>query len=138
MGSDMYAHVEYKPRTPSPHHGYEHFAEVYIERDYRLFALIGGKQYSDVVEPLYSFRGLPKDMSSGLKTRHEIFGGTSIASWINLTEVKNVLEWHENLFVNDANRAVIPNHRILKAIIRVMEFFEEDNPNSTRLVFWFD
>src|SRR5690349_17490493 len=115
MGSDMYAHIEYKPRTPFPHQGYEHFAEVYIQRDYGL-------------EPLYDLRGLPKDMSSGLKARHEIFGGTSIASWLTLPEVKNVQEWHENWFVNDANRGIIDNYRILKAIVRVMEFFEEDNP----------
>ena len=137
MGSDMYAHIEYKPRTPLRGQEYEHFAEVYVEREYRLFALLGGRQYSGVVEPLYDFRGLPKDMSSRLKWEHEE-NGSSIASWLSLTEFKNVQEWHENWFVNDANRGITDNYRILKAIVRVMEFFEEDNPNSTRLVFWFD
>jgi hypothetical protein len=141
MGSDMTAHIEYKPHTPFSEQGYKHFAKVHINREYRLFALICGYRYSEDevygLEPLYDFRGIPIDASDSVKDQAKDYGSLT-GSWLNLAEVKNVQEWHENWFVTDTNRGIIDNYWILKAIIRVMEFFEEDYPNSTRLVFWFD
>lgn len=101
MGSDMYAYIEYKPLPPFPSGEYDLFAKVQIDREYGLFALVGGKTYSDVIEPLYDFRGLPKDMSEALKWIHEEDGGTSIASWLNLLELRNVQQRYEELIVND-------------------------------------
>src|SRR5689334_12621581 len=102
MGSDMTAHIEYKPRTGFPHQGYEHFARVYIDREYRLFALICGYRYSEDevygLEPLYDFRGMPIDVSNSVKDEYREYG-LSTGSWLNLAEVRNVQEWHENWFV---------------------------------------
>ena len=61
MGQDIHCHIEYRVRR-GVRAWYNCFGTCYIERCYRLFALLGGR-HQEGVEPPFPLRGVPSDLT---------------------------------------------------------------------------
>jgi len=55
MSQIICSHVEYKQAR------YSYFGRVYFERDYTLFALLGGGPHPENARPCFALRGIPAD-----------------------------------------------------------------------------
>jgi hypothetical protein len=136
MSTNIRAYVEYKRLDE-----YSLFAQVYLEGDYELFALMANVRYEPAVfsgiEPVSPPKGLPLDISKKLKLMLENDGGIE-ASWLTTEELEEVHRRYMRIPAKDASeyRQEVAPYIELQAIIALLKTLDTA-ASEPRLVFWF-
>lgn len=138
MGCDIHAFVEVRLNGK-----WESYSDLYIGRDYQLFARMAGVRNYDGTTPVSEPRGLPSDLSSVVDAAAKLWmnDGHSF-SWLSAEEAARVQDWygdardrkHDPLFGYVFGN-LIDSH-IVDDYVRAA--LKQIGVDSTRVVFWFD
>ena len=123
MGCDIHAYIEFRLGGT-----WEFHSEALCFRDYVLFGLLAGVRGSE--EPLYLPRGLPDDLSFGVRWEYESEHSDAwhTPSWLDEKEFEVVLKKWKNPL----------RHTYVSAIASLSAMKACAKHGETRLVFWFD
>jgi hypothetical protein len=144
MGKNIAAFVEIKARG-FPTEIYHPFAsDIIFPRDHIFFYLLGGLSYTlDGVQgilPVSLPKGLPNDLNA--ITREDnwdyVQQGGFNASWMYLYELEEVHRRYTQLRAMGEHTTSIETLIRLAAIIEMMRVLNQEIPDHTRFVFWFD
>jgi hypothetical protein len=110
-----------------------------------IFALLAGYPSTLGLDPLFSRRGLPQDVTREIKERYEGWGGAAHdASWVTYTELRETLACLTAVLEDSARRQTLAADDLLKirrgvSIVAVSAFLEVYHQHGfeTRMVFWF-
>lgn len=146
MGADIHMYAEKKiddewklTKGPNPYKIYFPSDEdlkfegwVYHQRDYDLFAFLADvRNYDESIDPLDQPRGMPEDTSPMLFKLYEEYGVDGHShSYFSLPE----------LLAADQEFAYLKLDAFTKkgSAIRKLEDLAQGDPDSVRIVFWFD
>ena len=137
MGTNIYCFVEYKP-----HNEYEAYCELFLSRDYELFALLADVQYESEImkgiEPIAEPKGLPSDVSRKAKIAHSKVDGFA-ESFLYIDELEEVHRRYLRIpsITDDADNMPTTEYGELITIINMMTMLESFTEEKSRLVFWF-
>jgi len=84
MGCDIYCCIEYasSQRSDGSWWDFQPFVEeIHLDRDYRLFALMGEGRLSAQIKPVCEPRGLPADLSNHLHMRWGFYINDDLAAY---------------------------------------------------------
>lgn len=136
MGCDIHLFVEHRDKYKNWRDVYKPLKSKYgwhenyyatINRHYDLFAILADVRNSSNVKPISKPRGLPEDVSLGVKANADNDGSDGHShSWLTLEELLSV-DWKNKLRFPDD---------IMETISRLTEL--DSDPQSVRIVFWFD
>jgi len=147
MGCDIHAYIEESDKTYNTC-----FGEVYLGRDYKLFALMADVRNSGDYVPVSDLKGLPQGLSWEVQHKLSTVDGKEVDkqyikkyentdidvltdyhgfSWLSLKELKKVQKAYSKTDKNDFYNSKRSSN--LDAIVAAMEQLKKP-----RLVFWFD
>ena len=130
MGTDIVTAIEYQEPDSDC---WAFIAEVAIERDYLLFAIIAGVRNSFDVKPIVvERRGHPDDMSPD--TKYVMDGSDQSKTWLVMSEVLEVIEMYKGLGLSLGRGCNLMSISIISHIMWDCEI----NGNTSRLVIAFN
>lgn len=166
MGCDIHAFIDYDDFVKQDGEIYVScFATLHLRRNYNLFGLMAGVRYQEL--KLFEPRGLPKNLSYQTKDANQLFvsdepnvdfqdGFCSRQSaerwvawgdsyWIG-TDQKLVShpDWHTHSYLLQGEMEQVlrklehDSKAEIRAIVSCMNALNGNNPQKSRLVFWFD
>jgi hypothetical protein len=105
---------------------YDTKVELFIDRDYRLFAILANVRNDEGLECVSEPKGLPPNL--GIFTYIDEYLGHS-PSWLTVAEIKKAITIAKKIKYSDKNYTI----NTLERIKNIMDIY----PKS-RMVFWFD
>jgi hypothetical protein len=120
MGCDITGGIENKMCREDKYY-FTCAKDIYIDRSYTLFGYLAGVR--SIEKPIVEPRGLPEEMSDGLKELYEEWEGDAhTESWLTFREMRSLPEKFRSL----------PFYKTAEA------YAEQHGENNVRFVFWFD
>jgi len=121
MGCDIHAYIEYDDYGDFK---YDMWAKLHLMRHYLLFSVLADVRNGGEIEAVSQPKGLPGNLSWGVKDEYDNRGDGHSESFLHIGEVEEAL---------DRIRKTEWGSDDLEIIYKIMK--ELKNP---RLVFWFD
>lgn len=144
MGTDIYTHIEVK-QSDKWIHLIDYEDRVFSERNYGVFGFLANVRNYSAVQPLSERRGLPPDISVGLKSiinneyEYEPYG-----SYFTLKELLSVnynqIIWDRRFNGKTSERERLSLKDFLgKKFMEDLDFLKTlGKPENVRILFWFD